>query len=600
MKMTNGVFKFAALTLALCTFASIPINADAAAKRPVRRGGGGGGGGGVMLQTPEPNTPIEHNNRAVELGSKGLWPDAIREHEEALRADPNNKEFRTNLSAAQLRYGDVLAGRRDYYNAIKQYRGALYVDPNNTPADQNLDNCLKHIGKNPDELRVRRAMAEDAEVSGDYETAIVEFRKCVKMADNGSAHFDLGRVLQKAGKIVDAYNEYKIAVNKDWPGNDGKKRLGECHRELGDILKEYAYKAKETGRGTVGMKRLVNASIEYRRAVQLNPADVNAARGLVEVAREAVNMNPSYDNHLLLGGAYLLAGDFEHAKMEYEDCFNVSPNAASLPVARRAYYLAVVKSPTVPPDLLAKTRDKIYSQLQKSPGDAELNYLYGRAMEGFFERTKNDNDKQAALQAYQSAWNINQFINPDLKLGLSRLGAAGFEQQTATSRPKQPVAPAKPKEPDDTAKNLLAFAEIEKKIRGGDIPGAQQQLNDICQKNPKEAHAWLLLGNTHEKANPPDLDQAAVCYRQAALLKDPDADSALRQVNTSRVQPAISEAEKAIEEKNYVKAASSLREAASIGPNLAFVHRKLADVLRQLGDTKEADRELKKAGELDK
>src|SRR5262245_60501006 len=47
-------------------------------------GGGGGGGSGVVLQTPPPRNPLEHNNRGVELGSKGLWPDAIREHEEAL------------------------------------------------------------------------------------------------------------------------------------------------------------------------------------------------------------------------------------------------------------------------------------------------------------------------------------------------------------------------------------------------------------------------------------------------------------------------------------------------------------------------------------
>ena len=43
-----------------------------------------------------------------------------------------------------------------------------------------------------------------------------------------------------------------------------------------------------------------------------------------------------------------------------------------------------------------------------------------------------------------------------------------------------------------------------------------------------------------------------------------------------------------------------LHEALSLCPELPFVHRKLAEVLKQMGDTKEADKELKKAAELEK
>src|ERR1043165_3573817 len=31
----------------------------------------------IVFTTPEPYTPGEHNNRGVELGTKGLWADAI-------------------------------------------------------------------------------------------------------------------------------------------------------------------------------------------------------------------------------------------------------------------------------------------------------------------------------------------------------------------------------------------------------------------------------------------------------------------------------------------------------------------------------------------
>ena len=84
-----------------------------------------------MMTTPNPTNPLEHNNRAVELGSKGLWADAIREHEIALEGDPYNEQFKTNLSGACLRYGDMLASKKKYYEAMVQYRKALFADPAN-------------------------------------------------------------------------------------------------------------------------------------------------------------------------------------------------------------------------------------------------------------------------------------------------------------------------------------------------------------------------------------------------------------------------------------------------------------------------------------
>ncbi len=83
---------------------------------------------GVTLSTPEPRTPIEHNNRGCELGMKGLWAAAIHEHELALNADPENTQFRVNLSSAQMLYARQLAGKGKIYEAMTHYREALYVD----------------------------------------------------------------------------------------------------------------------------------------------------------------------------------------------------------------------------------------------------------------------------------------------------------------------------------------------------------------------------------------------------------------------------------------------------------------------------------------
>src|SRR6202041_729983 len=137
------------------------------------------------------------------------------------------------------------------------------------------------------------------------------------------------------GKTVEGYGELKTAVSKPWPESD-KNDLADCHRQLAEILKEHAILARDRGDLNVALKRLSNAGIEYRRAVTLNPENSDALSGLVEVAREAVAINPTFNNHLMLGGAYQLSGDYDHAKMEYEACYRLDHNNMALEPARRS------------------------------------------------------------------------------------------------------------------------------------------------------------------------------------------------------------------------------------------------------------------------
>ena len=315
----------------------------------------------VTLKSPEPKTPIEHNNRGVELGMKGLWEAAIHEQELALNADPENHQFRINLSSAQMLYARQLAGRGKGYEAMTHYREALYVDPTNLDADKELDGLIEHtLHKN--DLNTRMHLADDADIAGQYPTAIVEYRKCVRMSDTGSIRARLGRVLLKQGKVVDGYSELKTAVAKPWADSE-KNDLADCHRQLGEILKEFAIKARDRGDMVTALKRLNNAGIEYRRAVTLNQSNSDAIGGLVEVAREAAAMRPSFDNHLMLAGAYQLAGDYDRAKMEYEACWKLDHNSPTLSAARRSFHLAVVSHPRSPV-ILAATVQKLEDSLK--------------------------------------------------------------------------------------------------------------------------------------------------------------------------------------------------------------------------------------------
>jgi hypothetical protein len=100
------------------------------------------------LMTPEPNSALEHNNRGVELGTLGRWKEAIKEHDLALLEDPKNKCFRTNLSCAHLRYGDLLIKKDDMLPAVAEFHAALFVDPANFEAANKLKALEEPSGVN--------------------------------------------------------------------------------------------------------------------------------------------------------------------------------------------------------------------------------------------------------------------------------------------------------------------------------------------------------------------------------------------------------------------------------------------------------------------
>jgi tetratricopeptide (TPR) repeat protein len=607
----------------------LPAQSMAATKR---RGGTAAPQSGVMLQTPNPSSPIEHNNRGVELGSKGLWKDAIVEHEKALAMQPGNKDFRTNLSSAQLHYGVLLFRQQKYYEAMKEFRGALFVDPDNLPAEESLDECYKKMGKdpgNPGYLAYRRSQAEDFEIKGLYEDAIVEYRRCLKISDSGKSHADLGYVFFKAGKPVEGYAELKIAVQKNW-NKDEINEEAQAHRMMAETLYDYAFRAQQDGRGTVGMRRLANAVVEYKRAVTLNPADSTALDGFIKAVRECVALRPVFDNYLMLGGAYVLAHDFEHAKQCYEQCFRLDPRRTELQPARKAYHKAVATWPTSSDELVMDSLTKTQKFLEAEPEDAFWWYVLGR-----LKHRLHDND--GAMEAFRRAEKINPLIDPDLEREIGLLGgapnspliassavqpgssspignggtapAAGSGQpapkQTATTptgsptaaQPNgQPAAPVAQAPPAVNPANEALYRHIEQ-IATSNPDAASDELNQHLAKNPADGKAYVIKGMIEQKKG--DYEDAAVDFRMADGFKQPGAKELLEQVNTIRVQDNVKQAEEAVKKGDITQAVQLYQDAIIKAPELPFLHKQLAPLLRQMHDDKGAEREDKKAKELE-
>lgn len=190
------------------------------------------------FSTPTPTNPLEHNNRAVELGTRGLWESAIREHDIAIAGDPENEMFKRNLSGAHLRYADILAGKKHYKEAIKHYTLALYTDQNNGPADANRDATLRRIGKNPSSVKYWHGVAEKAMKAEDLRIAVPALRKCTKLSDNPSYNLELGRILIENRPSQAARDELLTAAAKFAAVSD-KKGEQECK----DLIKKYGLRA---------------------------------------------------------------------------------------------------------------------------------------------------------------------------------------------------------------------------------------------------------------------------------------------------------------------------------------------------------------------
>lgn len=546
----------------------------------------------VVLQTPEPHTAQEHNNRAVELGSKQLWVDAIREHELAVELDRTNDTYRTNLSAAHLLYGKACKEKHKLGEAADQLRSAIFVDPNNAEADRLLDDVISQTGRASSDAAYRKSLAESANQSGDFEVAIVEYRKSLQLHDDGPTRMDLARCMLRTGLVVDAFKEFSTASTKSWPADQAaQKSLSDCNRYIGDLLGEYAQVAKDEQNDVLYRTRLKNAGIAYRRALTINPLNTNAVVGLIDVSQKAISLNPSFDNHLTLAGAYQLQGDFDRAKMELSECKKLSPINSELSAAENSLLLAVVKSSASSPERLSSAAAELNRQLKKSASDAQLWYIYAVTCERKADFAK-------ALDAYNQANSIDSSVAADLQKRIAgvRERIAATNLKSGTTAQTQDLGTSS--NTDSSPESMKKYSEIESMIRKGNLDQAKTAVLAQIKDTPRAGRAWLLLGLLSERGN--DTDFAIAAYRQAQNLNEPGAKGAAESLNAARVAPMIALGDEQAKTGDWVKATSSYRQAVILNRDLPELYRKLADALQHLGDGIDAKLERQRADELDR
>lgn len=119
------------------------------------------------------------NNEAAEAINQGNPLAAIDKLKKAMQLAPDYNLARENLSIAYNDYGLTL--KSDYKLLLKQIEKSLFYCRSNDTTIENLNGCIKLIGKNPQSAKDRMELGDEALKENDPERAVVEYSEAIKI-----------------------------------------------------------------------------------------------------------------------------------------------------------------------------------------------------------------------------------------------------------------------------------------------------------------------------------------------------------------------------------------------------------------------------------
>ena len=158
------------------------------------------------------------------------------------------------------------------------------------------------------------------------------------------------------------------------------------------------------------------------------------------------------------------------------------------------------------------------------------------------------------------------------------------------------------------------YSELDNLVESGKFDEVIAKGTEQYKENPKDATIVLKIGVAHERksasaAEPAEkereINAAKAWYRLGAGLQDKTGASTqceqfLAQLDSSRAQPKIKEADELMAKGELVAAAGAYRDALILAPRRADLHRKLGEVLDKMGDKEGARKERDEADRLER
>ena len=252
-------------------------------------------------------------NQGITYHSNRNFVLAIKSFGKALDLDPENIQIKQNLSIAHNNYGKYLAERTDGPGAAREFRNALYYNRANGVARDNLNYKLKDLEQSVDDQNKRILQAKQERLQENFYAAIAELHEANRIQKTVEAYVEIGtnyhllslkspQDQQFVANAIEAFNA-AMAINPD----DARPyvKLGDVHVAIGKINQGIDY---------------------YEKAIQRNPGNKDAQSALVNGWLAAIRIAPHLaNNHIGLGTAYQLRGDFVQAERSFRRALQIDP-----------------------------------------------------------------------------------------------------------------------------------------------------------------------------------------------------------------------------------------------------------------------------------
>ncbi len=126
---------------------------------------------------------IQLNNTAVTSLNKSDFDGAINALEKALSIDPTYSLARVNLAIAynNKALGTATANPKQ---ALAYFHYSMALNSANPTTRENINGMIKMLGKDPANPSDRLALADEANRSGDYRSAVIEYMESLTLKND--------------------------------------------------------------------------------------------------------------------------------------------------------------------------------------------------------------------------------------------------------------------------------------------------------------------------------------------------------------------------------------------------------------------------------
>jgi tetratricopeptide (TPR) repeat protein len=557
---------------------------------------------------------VDANNQGVNFGKQGRWVEAITAHEKACKYDPNNSQFRINLSAARTAYGQVLLSKGSVSEACSLFRKAIVAAPDNSLAVRNLVAGIKKAGYDPSSAATRIKLGDQLKDTGDLQGASIEYNAALQLEPSARTYIKMGDLAYSAGQVAQAANWYHQAIIKD-PDN------GAAHRQIGFLQ--------------MAAGDQTQAAASLRKALILDNTDAAAGAALVEIWRKQVAANPSSaEHHLGLATALQLTNDFSGAESEYRQVEAIEPNNPGLALGKvtlikayahaRAEKLKLAAQTLFGQGLKSDALNEIAQAVRLEPRNASYQFMYAETLEAV-------GDYKDAHQAYLMCVLIDPEHNVEAAARAKRMeskgnatpsqiaAAADKASQTLSAQYAQQVPPA-PIAMPTTAPAFSVPAGLAAPQAGAppsQIPagaggknmfeagmGAPSVPNgDLSFRTHDESSEAAAAASSAQPGNPPAGFQQAMTsqptnFSSSNPFTSGGAANAPTPSQAMAITAIMAKVSTAESQQDYPTAITALREAINSDMKNADLHHRLAMDLQSSNELSEAVAEFRIASAL--